>query len=585
MRARFARHRSLVVRLTGVSALIAVSSIAATAWLAAESTTEAIRQEQGRALSADASIYNELIGYASRNPAWSGAGDTVRLLAAKTGRRIVLTTPARAAIADSAGGAVALPEQPRAVVDPLHVDPALLPGTSPSGIDSRVVGPYALTADERISLQTAAALAQFCLQDTGVPAQVRELPSGRPVVSPPSGNFVRTQCNTDALDQPTPTEARALAELNTLVATCLNHQGATEPAMVTLGFAVTGNQTLTAKSCADSSRRAQLAGYAAPPALLFVLGPDGEPQSGFPLSAANSARITLLTLGVVGLAMLVMVAVTSRLARPLRALTEAVRREQRAPVTSQDEIGYLAEAFNTLVKRREQIEQQRRTMISDIAHELRNPLNAVRGRLEAAEDGHLPLDRALTHSLLEDTALLQHIIEDLRDIADADAGQLRIHPEAMRVTDLVDQVIVAHAPDAPDVTLTAAVADPDLVLIADPVRLRQTIGNLVGNALRYTPTGGQVTVRAAADGDEVVFEVADTGAGIPPEDLPFVFDRFWRADKSRARQTGGSGLGLAIVRDLVTAHGGTVTVSSPSGAVFTLRLPRSGPAERQGGDR
>ncbi|MEU5264815.1 ATP-binding protein [Amycolatopsis sp. NPDC021455] len=181
----------------------------------------------------------------------------------------------------------------------------------------------------------------------------------------------------------------------------------------------------------------------------------------------------------------------------------------------------------------------------------------------AAEDGHLPLDRALTHSLLEDTALLQHIIEDLRDIADAGAGQLRIHPEAMRVTDLVDQVIVA---DAPDVTLTAAVADPDLVLIADPVRLRQTIGNLVGNALRYTPPGGQVTVRAAADGDEVVFEVADTGAGIPPEDLPFVFDRLWRADKSRARQTGGSGLGLAIVRDLVTAHGGTVAVSSPSAA-------------------
>ncbi|MDX3191238.1 HAMP domain-containing sensor histidine kinase [Streptomyces sp. MN03-5084-2B] len=572
MPARFARHRSLVVRLTAVSALIAVSSIAATAWLAAESTARAIRQEQGRALADDASVYNELIGYAARHRSWGEVGDTVRLLAVKTGRRIVLTTPARTPIA---GDAVTLPEQPRAVVDPLHVDPVLLPGTSPSGIDPRVVGPYALTPDERISLETAAALAEFCLQDTGIPAQVRELPSGRPVVSPPGGSFVSTKCDTHALDEPTPTEARALAELNALVATCLNRRGVTDPAVVALGFVVTGNQTSAAKSCADSSRREQLAGYVAPPALLFVLGPGGEPGRAFPLPG-----IALVTLAVVGLAMLVMVAVASRLARPLRALTEAVHRDERAPVASRDEIGYLATAFNTLVERREQIERQRRTMISDIAHELRNPVNAVRGRLEAAEDGHLPLDHVLTHSLLEDTVLLQHIIEDLRDIADADAGQLRIHPEAVRAGDLVDHVVVAHAPDARDVTLTAAVPDPDLVLIADPVRLRQAIGNLVGNALRYTPPGGRVTVSAAADGDEVVFEVADTGPGIPREDLPFVFDRFWRADKSRTRETGGSGLGLAIVRHLATAHGGTVAVSSPAGAVFTLRLPRSGPPER-----
>jgi two-component system sensor histidine kinase BaeS len=579
MRARPARRRSLVVRLTAVSALIAVSSIATTAWLAADSTTRTIRQEQGQALSADASIYDGLVGYAARHRAWHDAGGTVRLLSAKTGRRIVLTTPARTPIADSADGAVALPERPSAVVDPLHVDPVLLPGTSPSGIDPRVTGPYALTPDERVSLQTAAALAQFCLQDNGIPAQVRELPSGRPVVSPPDGGYVRAKCDTYPLEQPTPTEARALAELNALVAACLYRQGVTEPAAVTLGFALTGNQTLTAKSCADSSRREQLAGYVAPPALLFVLGPGGGLQPPFPLSATNATRIALLTLGVVGLAMLVMAAVASRLARPLRALTEAVRRDQRAPVASRDEVGYLAAAFNTLVERREQTERQRRTMISDIAHELRNPLNAVRGRLEAAEDGHLPLDHALTHSLLEDTVLLQHILEDLRDLADADAGQLRIHPEAVRAADLVDQVVVAHAPDARDVTLTAEVADADLVLIADPVRLRQAIGNLVANALRYTPPDGRVTVRAAADGDDVVFEVADTGIGIPPGDLPFVFDRFWRADKSRTRQTGGSGLGLAIVRHLVTAHGGTVAVSSPAGAVFTLRLPRSGPPE------
>ncbi|WP_328603157.1 HAMP domain-containing histidine kinase [Amycolatopsis sp. NBC_00345] len=578
--ARFARRRSLVVRLTAVSALIAVSSIAATAWLAVEGTTRAIRQEQGQALSGDASTYDELIGYAAKNRDWNEVGDTVRLVAAKAGRRIVLTTAARTPIADSGSGAHTLPAQPSAVVDPLHVDPVLVPDTAPSGIDPRAVGPYALTPDERVSLQTAAAEEQFCLQDNRIPAEVRELPSGRPVVSPPGGGFVPTKCDTRALDQPTPTEARALDEVNALVTTCLKRQHASESAVVTLGFVVTGNQTQPAKSCVDSGRREQLAGYVAPPALLFVLSQDGEPQQAFPLSTANAERIVLVTLGVVGLAMLVMVAFASRLARPLRALTEAVRRDQRAAVTSRDEIGYLATAFNTLVERREQTEQQRRTMISDIAHELRNPLNAIGGRLEAAEDGHLPLDRALTHSLLEDTVLLQHIIEDLRDISDADAGQLRIHPETVLVADLVDQVVAAHAPDAREVALTATVDDPDLVLVADPVRLRQAIGNLVANALRYTPPGGRVTVRAAADGDQVVIEVADTGTGIAAEDLPFVFDRFWRADKSRARRTGGSGLGLAIVRHLVEAHDGVVAAGSGEGAVLTLRLPRSGPRHR-----
>lgn len=166
---------------------------------------------------------------------------------------------------------------------------------------------------------------------------------------------------------------------------------------------------------------------------------------------------------------------------------------------------------------------------------------------------------------------------------------MRLHPEPVRIEDVLAQVAAAHQgrAETAGVALTAlpAVADaPSPALWADPVRLRQAIGNLVSNAVRHTPSGGRVTVRAygaeasadgASSGGEVVVEVADTGSGISAEHLPHIFDRFWRAEKSRSRRTGGSGLGLAIVRKLVEAHGGSVSATSVEGqgSVFTLRLP------------
>lgn len=190
-------------------------------------------------------------------------------------------------------------------------------------------------------------------------------------------------------------------------------------------------------------------------------------------------------------------------------------------------------------------------------------------------------------SLLEEALLLQHIIDDLRDLAAADADSFRLHREPIRIADLLDQVAEAHRAraEAAGVLLNVLSTDGDAELVADPVRLRQAVGNLVDNAVRHTPRGGNVTVGAYPAGDELIIEVTDTGTGIGPDELPHVFDRFWRAEKSRSRQTGGSGLGLAIVRQLAHAHGGTVTATSRPGhgAVFTLRLPRTDGTD--GGDR
>ncbi|WIY06340.1 HAMP domain-containing sensor histidine kinase [Amycolatopsis mongoliensis] len=576
----FPLRRSLVVRLTAVSLLIALGSIAATAWLAVQTTTRAIQQEQGQALSGDATIYTEVLGFAAANHTWSQVGPKLKTLSDQTGRRIVLTTLDRHVLGDSGGAPVTLPVKATASVDPLHVDPVLLPQAGTSGIDPRAVGPFRLPPPEREDLTTLATKVAGCLATVGLPSQVRDSPSGRAQLTgldPLSARYFASKCGLYELAEPTPTEQAALDSLNEAVNRCLQGQGA-EPVKLDLDLEVLGTtDQRPTQGCLDSARREQLTPFVAPPALLFTLGPGGSPLPTFTLSRENLTRILAVTGGVLVLAAAITVLVARRLSRPLRALTEAAKQDRPAPVKSRDEVGYLAAAFNDLTARRERIEEQRKAMVGDIAHELRNPLNVIRGRLEAAEDGHLPFDHALTASLLEETVLLQHIVEDLQDLAAADAGWLRLHPEPVDAAELAGHVAAAHADRAAaaGVTLTVS-ARGETGFEADPVRVRQVVSNLVTNAVRHTPPGGRVTIHVSSTVDEVVIAVADTGTGIAAEDLPHVFDRFWRAEKSRNRQTGGSGLGLAIVRHLVEAHGGTVAAESEvdTGSTFTVRLPK-----------
>ncbi|WP_063795953.1 sensor histidine kinase [Streptacidiphilus griseoplanus] len=484
---------------------------------------------------------------------------------------------------------------------------------APSTIDSRAVGPFRLTAPERSRLHAVALRIAGCYRDRlHLSVPVVETRSGRSVLRLPAAvAYLPTDCPSTALDAPTPTEARALAQLDGLVDTCLarrhvppvrlnpdlswdwqdaarsgtSDQPATAPG---------AQQTAAVGSCVETARREQLAPYVAPPALLFVSSPGGAPTTFLDLSPGNRARIVEVT----GLVLLLTVAVTvlvgTRMVRPLRALAQAARRmtdgdlTARVKVRAGDEIGGVAAAFNTMSEQREQSEELRKAMVSDVAHELRSPLANIRGWLEAAEDGLVVPDRDLVGSLLDEAVLLQHVIDDLRDLSAADAGELRLHIEQVEVADLVEQVATAHRgnADAAGVTLLTA-AERQPAVDADPVRLRQAIGNLVSNAVRHTPPGGTVTLRAHRAEDRAVIEVADTGSGIAPDDLQRVFDRFWRAEKSRNRQTGGSGLGLSIVRKLVEAHGGSVAATSEPGrgSVFVLTLPAPREADALGVDR
>jgi signal transduction histidine kinase len=247
-----------------------------------------------------------------------------------------------------------------------------------------------------------------------------------------------------------------------------------------------------------------------------------------------------------------------------------------------DEVGQLAHAFNHMTASLQRTEQARRQLVADVAHELRTPLTVIDGTVQAMQDGVLPVDEANLATIHEEVAALSHLVTDLRDLSLGDVGEFPIRPELMDVGALVERVAGAFAAEAAarGVALQADVAPALPQLRADPERLQQCLRNLVVNALQHTPPGGRIIARAAPVAGGVEIAVSDSGSGIAPEHLPHVFERFYRADASRARRSGGTGLGLAIVQQIVAAHGGTVAATSAGpgrGATFTIRLPATGP--------
>lgn len=380
----------------------------------------------------------------------------------------------------------------------------------------------------------------------------------------------------------TRTEQAASTELLTLVNACRDRQGKA-PLPTEAADLPSPDELRPApddQRCVDSARREQLAAHVSEPAYLYIARPGGK-AAPVDLSTVGYSRIAWTALAVLVLTVGVTALAATRLVRPIHAITSAARkmgegdRSARVRTRARGEIGELAATFNRMSEQIETAERQRRTMVSDVAHELRTPLVNIRGWLEASQDGMAKLEPALVASLVEETVLLQHIIDDLQDLALADAGKLRMHPEQVHVRSILAQVASAHQSqaNASAVELRVVVAgEPDLS--ADPTRLRQALGNLVSNAVRHTPAGGRVTLSARQE-DGVVIEVADTGSGIDAASLPHVFDRFWRADRSRSRASGGSGLGLAITHHLVAAHGGRIQVRSAVdvGTTFTIHLP------------
>ncbi len=270
-----------------------------------------------------------------------------------------------------------------------------------------------------------------------------------------------------------------------------------------------------------------------------------------------------------------------RSARTLDALVDAAGRveagdyEIRVPVSDRGmrPVRHLARGFNTMVERLERDEDQRRTLLNDVSHELRTPLTVIAGNLEAMIDGVHPADEAHLSAILEETRVMERLIDDLRTVALSEAGTLQLHREPTDIDVLVDEVVRSFqgAAGKTGVTVTAEVPTDLPILDVDPVRIREVLANLVANGVRHTPSGGTVAVRGEVADDRLVLRVADTGPGIDPALLPHVFDRFVKGAGSA-----GSGLGLAIARHLVAAHGGDLTVESTgtAGTTFRVSLPR-----------
>lgn len=285
------------------------------------------------------------------------------------------------------------------------------------------------------------------------------------------------------------------------------------------------------------------------------------------------------TSAAIALAVALYLAVTlSRPLRRIRAGAEAMGAGDlgtRVPETGDDEIGAVAEALNSLAETLQQEEALRKESVADLAHELRTPVMGLLARVEAAQDGVLA-DEAANLSAMHDEALrLTRLLDDLSALADAERPGLLLAAEPVDLGALAQTQAGVFSDSFADKGITLSCDTATVVVDGEPKRLEQVIVNLLSNALRYTDRGGSVALTVRREEDDAVLEVIDTGIGISSEDLPRVFTRFWRGEKSRSRATGGAGIGLSIVRELVRAHGGTIAVESAPGrgSVFRVSMP------------
>ena len=282
------------------------------------------------------------------------------------------------------------------------------------------------------------------------------------------------------------------------------------------------------------------------------------------------------------LALLLSYLMTRRVLRPLTQMTRISRElaagnfTDRVEVVAHDEIGQLGTAFNSMADSLARLEQLRKGMVSDLAHELRTPLTNLRGYLEGLSDGVIePAEE--TFRMLEGEMLrLVHLVDDLQQLTKADAAKAFLRRQKLAVSDILRQILPLFEQryQAKNLELQIDIAPPDLQVEADLDKLLQALRNLLENALDYTPAGGRVQIVCRVDKHDVEISVANSGVEIAPQDLPYIFERFYRTDPARTRRQGGAGIGLSIVKQLIEAHGGRVGAESADGQTrIWLRLP------------
>jgi two-component system sensor histidine kinase BaeS len=589
---------SFRLRVLLLVVLVAVTSAAATAWLtlreASHQFTESAAVDQAQV----DMVTEQLVAYGQQHGTWAGVADLVQELRGRTGQRIHVVTESGTVLVDTdtLDGRAARPlGSATAIVDPR---PTLsLPSFSREAAE--------MTVKAIVSYRREARYAA-CLSRNGVPVVTTTGSDGLPQFSAPTDALgvpeVERECRVSSADLDGP-------GVDAQVTRCVLPDLLDMPDVRPTAPAADGESDPL--RCLAETFTEGISDVAPVPVRVY-LGVGGEPTFTLaprPLLAAVAGVVTIIVFGTLLL--------SHRVLRPIRTLTGAARRLGRGDLSSRvrpqgnDELAELTRTFNRMADSLQRGEERQRRLVADVAHELRTPLANLRGYLEALADGVISPDPDVFASLHEEAVLQQRIVDDLQDLALAEAGRLAYHRIHVDLAELLETCRTAHQARAASagVSLTvhaagagtggagagtggtgdgadgggAGAGDGDggagagvpLLVYADPDRLRQVVGNLIGNALRATSSGGSVSLHAGRSGPDAVIRVVDTGTGIEPGALPYVFDRFWRGDPARGRRSGGSGLGLAIARQIVTDHGGTITVTSRvgEGTTFTITLP------------
>jgi two-component system, OmpR family, sensor histidine kinase BaeS len=520
---------------------VALTTAASTAWLTVWQATEQVQESQALAYQDLDRIANDITTFGLLHSNWDDVKSTVQDLSIATGQRVRIVELDGTTVADSTPSADSTSAQTIAI----ETRPSLRLSANPQ--DRRQEAATALLL-YREEVKNA-----LCLKRHGVMLEVTTRQNGLRGFDVVAGYATQNVCERVGPDwsgsESTVTQER-LSD-------------------------VCGMESET--QCIQREIERILAQSTAPPAQLFIGSADQPKPTEIKLAPALAAA------GLVSLIVLIAsLLISRRVLRPIASLATVARQlgmgdlSKRVPERGRDELAQLTQSFNRMADSLQRSREQQHHMIGDIAHELRNPLANIRNYIEALDDGVFQPGSDTYHSMREEVMLQQRLVDDLQELALAESGSLVYHFSRVELTEAVSACKAAYlsASTARKVTIELN-SDEEVFAKADPARLRQVVSNLISNSLRATPPGGLISLSVRSERGQGVIEIKDSGCGIEPQHVPHVFDRFWRADEARSRDTGGRGLGLAIARELITAQEGDIQVlhTSPEGTVFGIRLP------------